>query len=259
MRRFGLRVGKEPRQPRAETVELLRGVAETITPDDTSLSGWYQDYADTHLRRLAFDVDLVRGQVAADARLLEVGSTPPLFTAAMAQAGFDIRGVDLRPDRFGTAITTLGLDVATCDIENEPLPYGDGAFDAVVFFEIFEHLRINPIATLREVRRVLDEGGRLLLSTPNLRSLNGLFNFVVRNKAYSCTSDVYTQYEKLEKLGHMGHVREYTPREVVEFLQRVGFAPTSIIYRGGYDEWIRRGITVLVPSLRPFVTVVADR
>ena len=258
MRRFGIRVLSEARRPPADTVQLLHRLADEIEPDDPSLEGWYRDYATTHLERLAFDVDLVAATVAGDARLLEIGSTPPLFTAAMTARGFEVGGVDLRPERFGRAIARAGLDIAACDIEREPLPFDDGTFDAVVFFEIFEHLRINPIVTMREVRRVLCSGGTLLLSTPNLRSFNGLFNFVVRNKCYSCTSDVYSQWEKLDTIGHVGHVREYTSREVVEFLQRVGFRPRTIVYRGRYDGLLRRGVTALMPQLRPFMTLVAE-
>ena len=177
----------------------------------------------------------------------------------MKRSGFDIEGVDLDPERFGDAISRLGLSVVACDIEREPLPFEDGSFDAVVFFEIFEHLRINPISTMRDVHRVLRSGGQLLLSTPNLRSFNGLLNFVLRNKSYSCTSDVYTQYEKLDTLGHMGHVREYTSREVVEFLARIGFESTRLIFRGGYDDAVRRVVTAAAPTLLPFMTVIARR
>ena len=242
-----------------KSVALIDEVSRVIGPDDSSLSQWYESYVDSHRDRLAFDVDIVTRHLPEGARLLEIGSVPPLFTGAIKKLGYDVRGVDILPERFASAIDRIGVDVVNCDIESERLPFGDGSFDAVVFFEIFEHLRINPIFTLREMHRVIADDGALLLSTPNLRSLNGLFNFVVRNKSYSCTSDVYAQYEKLELLGHMGHVREYTFREVREFLQKVGFQLTTVIYRGKYQNFLKRLTITLVPQLRPFLTVVAKK
>jgi glycosyltransferase involved in cell wall biosynthesis len=46
------------------------------------------------------------------------------------------------------------------------LPFPDGGFDAVVCFELIEHLKEQD-ALLGELCRVLRAGGRLLLSTPN--------------------------------------------------------------------------------------------
>lgn len=48
----------------------------------------------------------------------------------------------------------------------ESLPFEDGAFDLVTANMVMEHLP-DPVAALREVRRVLAEGGRAVLHTPN--------------------------------------------------------------------------------------------
>ena len=45
------------------------------------------------------------------------------------------------------------------------LPFHDDAFDVVVCTEVLEHTH-SPALALREVRRVLKPGGKLLLSTP---------------------------------------------------------------------------------------------
>ena len=124
---------------------------------------------------------------------------------------------------------------------------------------MFEHLRINPIHTLSEILRVLKPNGTLTLSTPNLRSLGGIRNFLVRGKAFSCADNIYAEYEKLGQLGHMGHVREYTPTEVIEFLERVGFEVTAIKFRGRYAKRSTRTVTRLIPSLSPFVSYMARK
>jgi SAM-dependent methyltransferase len=121
-------------------------------------------------------------------------------------------------------------------VETELLPLETGICDVGNFNELFEHLRINPVFTLGEVHRVLKPNGILLLSTPNLRSLKGLVNFLFKNKAYSCLGSIYDEYKKLEHLGHMGHVREYTTREMSEFLYRSGFRLQTIVFRGRDDQ-----------------------
>ena len=163
------------------------------------------------------------------------------------------------PQRYARSIQNLGVKVLSCDVENETLPIPDGQYDAVIFFEIFEHLRIDPIFTMKEVLRILKPNGILLLSSPNLKSINGLKNYLLRDRAYSCCGDIYSEFMKLETLGHMGHVREYTITEVTDFLRKIGFEIDKIIYRGRIAGTISKLIIRLFPSLRPFVTYVARK
>jgi predicted SAM-dependent methyltransferase len=58
----------------------------------------------------------------------------------------------------------------------------------VYLAEVFEHLRIDPIFRARELRRVLRPGGRLLLRTPNLQSLQEIYSFLVSGLACSCAN-----------------------------------------------------------------------
>ena len=249
----------EPRRPAARHLELLDRLAERIRPDEESLEEWYSTYSRQHRERLAADLGIVENHVVGGARVLEYGAVPPLLTAALAELGYRVRAVDVAPERFATAISRLGLEVHRCDVETEPVPFAAASFDAVLFNELFEHLRIDPIFTLREVRRVLEPGGTLLLSTPNLRSFRGLKNLLLHNRGHAVSGGVYGQYEKLRRLGHMGHVREYTSREVRDFLARSGFAVAKIIFRGGHGKgpvgWAER----LAPSMRPFFSLVATK
>jgi ubiquinone/menaquinone biosynthesis C-methylase UbiE len=68
----------------------------------------------------------------------------------------------LQHARSHYAAENLGFAVMDC----HRLAVGDGRFDVVVSFEVFEHLE-QPAAYLAECHRVLRPGGRLLLSTPN--------------------------------------------------------------------------------------------
>lgn len=48
----------------------------------------------------------------------------------------------------------------------EALPFHPASFDVVIAMEVIEHVRY-PLKMLGEIRRVLAEGGSLILSTPN--------------------------------------------------------------------------------------------
>jgi SAM-dependent methyltransferase len=248
-----------PFSPTPASLGLIDRVAARIEPDDPGLVEWYRGYAAAQRARLALDLDLVELWVPRSAAVLEYGSVPLVLTAALRERGFSVQGLDLAPDRFASAIKSLGLTVRRCDVETERVPFSDASVDAILFNELFEHLRIDPIFTLQEALRVLRPGGHLLLSTPNLLSLSGLVNLLVRGEAHSCSGDVYAQYEKLKSLGHMGHTREYTAREVMRFLDRSGFEVSSVLYRGGHPSRLVRLALEALPGLRPFATFVATR
>ncbi len=243
--------------PSANSLEIIEQCAQKLSPEDKRLSEWHNSYVTNHKSRIALDLDIAKDQVHHGNSILEFGSVPLLFTAALAASNYNVTGIDIAPERYKETIAKLRIDVIKCDIESERLPFADNSFDTVVFNEIFEHLRINPVFTLSEVLRVIKPGGHMMLSSPNLRSLYGLVNFLIKNRAYSCSGNIYAEYQKLEKPGHMGHVREYTTKEVIEFLENIGFAVTTIIYRGSFNTNFKQIVARLFPNVRPFVSYVA--
>ena len=248
--------------PSAETLKTIEDCAYDLSPDEQQLLGRHNSYIAHHKLRIALDLDLVKKQMPENASILEFGSTPLLLTAALSKSNYNVTGCDIAPEKYASTIKKAGIKVVKCNIETEKLPFQDNSFDGVVFNEVFEHLRINPIFTLSEVFRVMKPNAPLLLSTPNLRSLKGIFNFLIRNKSYSCLGNIYAQYQKLEKLGYMGHVREYTTKEVIEFLENIGFIVTKVVYRGESSSNLKRlalFAVAVIPSLSPFVSYIAHK
>jgi 2-polyprenyl-3-methyl-5-hydroxy-6-metoxy-1,4-benzoquinol methylase len=66
-------------------------------------------------------------------------------------------------------------DVVKADM-NQPLPFESGSFDAIVCQEGVEHLENVP-SFLAECRRVLKNGGRLFITTPNYLDLSSRLSF----------------------------------------------------------------------------------
>lgn len=70
---------------------------------------------------------------------------------------------------FGVDVETSGHlhENSKVDLyfDGKVLPLGSQTFDAVVAFEVFEHI-FDPQASLEEIKRVLKPGGALLISVP---------------------------------------------------------------------------------------------
>ena len=221
---------------------------------------WHLDNLFNHERRYLADLELVNA-LAPAGRIVDIGSAPCHMTALLGMAGYPVVGVDIDPGRVADFVEQLGLDVRRCDIERSALPFGDDEFACALLCETFEHLRIDPAFVLSEIHRVLMPGAAFLLTTPNVYSLPSLARFLLGRSV----ADPLTEFGKLRRLGHMGHVREYSARELVRFLEASGFAVESIHYR--YDGRVRGykrrllalGYRLLPPRFRREIVVVARK
>ncbi len=247
-----MKVGRV-RDPSSESRRRIDAAADATVPVDATLERWHARYRRNHRDRLASDLEMTLAAAADGAAVLEVGAAPYLLTQALSTVGVRTTALDIDPERYADTIARLDLDVRAGDVEAEPLPFPDDSFDIVLFNEVLEHLRIDPVGALREVRRVLRPNGRLFLSTPNLLSLRGVARFLLRGQAMAVGDTVYEEFAKLDELGHMGHVREYTFVETRTLLARVGLSPQRAHFRGAMSRSERILGAVLPPSL-PFVT-----
>ncbi len=118
-----------------------------------------------------------------ETRILDIGSAWGFNVMALGLLGFHVVGMDLIIDQFPvggkiaeynkTAFLVVGGDAAD-------IPFEDACFDCVTMVETIEHIfQTDRVRAISECRRVLKEGGRLVLSTPNYQS------FVERFKRFA--------------------------------------------------------------------------
>jgi len=125
--------------------------------------------------------------------ILDVGARETGFLRLFPK-GVKKYGIDL----FRPADAAQGSEIVfkIADAE-ERIPFRDGFFDAIFAGEIIEHL-YDTDAFLQECSRVLKPGGTIVISTPNLCSLNNLLSIIFQKQlfsvAYGRRSGVHLRY-----------------------------------------------------------------
>ena len=92
--------------------------------------------------------------------VLDVGCGPGWLTVKYAEAGANVRSIDLTPRAVELArrfLALRGLSAVVSEANAEHLPFEDGAFDLVVSSGVIHHTADIP-AAFRECQRVLKPG-----------------------------------------------------------------------------------------------------
>lgn len=115
----------------------------------------------------------------------------------------------------------FSCDVDHFDAERDRFPYPDEHFDLVIAGEVIEHLTYDPMHLLLESRRVLVDGGFLLVTTPNVGSITS----VAKTLDGRDNPQIFFLYNRPRpgEPPEIGHVREYTAHEIGEAVKRAGF------------------------------------
>lgn len=132
------------------------------------------------------------------------------------------------------AMTEL-LGEPVLHLAEDRLPFADHHFDCVVAIDVLEHLGDDQ-AFLRELRRVVQPGGRAIVTVPNgdPRLLVNQLRWRIGMKP-----DVY------------GHTRAgYTVAELSDSMQRAGWSP---IGHGGYSRFFTEIVELVINTGYVFV------
>jgi 2-polyprenyl-3-methyl-5-hydroxy-6-metoxy-1,4-benzoquinol methylase len=100
-------------------------------------------------------------------RLLDLGCGSGDLLGRMRSFGWQVEGLDVDPAAVEAA-RRRGFKVRIGSLHEQK--FSDAGFDAVVMSHVIEHVHW-PRELLTEVRRILKPGRRLVIATPNARSL----------------------------------------------------------------------------------------
>lgn len=102
-----------------------------------------------------------------DGLVLEAGCGSGKVVADLRTLGRTVVGIDLASRALAAARRQVpGLPLVAGDVAR--FPFRDGAFHCVISLGVVEHFEQGPLDVLREHRRILRDGGVLLISVPRL-------------------------------------------------------------------------------------------
>jgi SAM-dependent methyltransferase len=226
--------------------------------------GWYLERS---RGRLATGFELAAGLPGP---ILELGAEPWFLAQLLLERGQEVtcagkRGGIWEEDRsHGTPLRVelewdgrrATIEHHLFDAERERFPFPDGAFASVICMDMLEHLRFSPAHLLYEAGRVLADGGRLLVVTPNALSAPKTAAMLrARNPAWPYSGH-----------GPDGrHNREFSAPELAELLEHANFeAAVETFNVAGYEatEPLGRLLRALArwrPLRRDYLFAVARR
>jgi len=154
-------------------------------------------------------------------RILEVGVGSGTTSSYLAENGASVTGIDIslpalrNAQRRGATFAIVGGDCCA-------LPFADSSFDVVLHQGVLEHFR-DPLPILREQRRVLKDGGSLLVDVPQRYQL---YTLMKRRRIRDGTWP-------------FGWETEYSYLELKRLLKDMGFQIRGYYGNGYYPEWFR--------------------
>lgn len=168
--------------------------------DKTEAKGEHKFY-------LSFSKEYVSGK-----KVLNVGSWTGPYEILIYDIAKEITSVDVEEKALKVLKKNLPR-VKTVKAFSHKLPFQNGEFDVVTFFDVIEHIPVGyELASILEISRVLKKGGYLFLATPSKNFLSCFFD-----PAYFLA----------------GH-RHYTKDSLVSMLEDSGFAVERIERAGSF-------------------------
>lgn len=148
--------------------------------------------------------------IKATDRVLDVGCGSGAFLESLPPC--KKKGIDNSIGQLGFA-KKLGLDVIQSEANQLPIP--DNSMDVVFSSELIEHI---PLETgqqmIKEFFRVLTPGGKVVLTTPNYRSL-----WPIIEEVWSRTGSI--DYRKI-------HLTHYSKKRIQAEFQQAGFSKIQV-------------------------------
>jgi SAM-dependent methyltransferase len=204
------------------TEQELRDVFLSFSLDDGPV-GQLDPYVHDAFYRFIHSWQLVRHETG---KCLELGANPYFITWLLQEhTDLDLTLANYFGGEEGTGAQTMTWQAGDSrklstfnfdhfNMEESRFPYVAASFDVVLYCEIIEHLLMNPVHTLTEIRRVLKPGGLLVVTTPNVARFGNVLAMV----------DGRSIYDPYSGFGPYGrHNREFSMTELIRLLEFTGF------------------------------------
>lgn len=136
-------------------------------------------------------------------RVLDIGCGTGEFLADIQRAGWEVCGVETAKAGFNLARSRLGPNVHGSELGS--CNFLAQFFDVITLWHVLEHVS-DPLTLLEEIKRILKNDGILVLSVPNIES--------VESKLAG------EEWFHLDLPRHLCH---YSPQTIKRILEKAGF------------------------------------
>ncbi len=144
--------------------------------------------------------------------VLDLGCGGGKFTAWMAEAGFEVQGMDISKKAVDMAQRSFPDGNFKILNPDGSIPAEDQSFGAVWCSEVIEHI-VEVDDFLKEIRRVMKPGGILILTTPYHGFIKNLSIILFKFDGHFDVSG--------------SHIRFFNKKSLAGCFKRTGFAPLS--------------------------------
>jgi 2-polyprenyl-3-methyl-5-hydroxy-6-metoxy-1,4-benzoquinol methylase len=163
--------------------------------------------------------------------VLDVGCGSGRVGPGLRAAGaMRLTGIELVADQAELAKGVYD-EVLAVPVE-QALPQLIGPFDTILCLDLLEHL-VDPEQVLSDLRRVAAPGARLQVSVPNARHVSLMIDLLFKG------TFGYTEWGHRDRT----HLRWFTRRDIVEAMERTGWAVQRISHPGLHRSRHLDGLT----------------
>ena len=179
-------------------------------------------------------------------RVLDMPAGNGLLADRLRESGHEVICADINRER---------PDFVHADME-EPLPFEDGAFDTVLCLEGIEHV-LDPALLVAELCRVCRDGGRIILSTPNIQSCYSRLTFLFHGHFYQFDPGNFRHRPSPEKVDR-GHVSPLSYLEA-KYLFECHGATISAVHGDRYKRKVLMPVYGLIVAAGYLLSLLGSR
>jgi 2-polyprenyl-3-methyl-5-hydroxy-6-metoxy-1,4-benzoquinol methylase len=153
------------------------------------------------------------------ATLLDLACGTGAMSLRMQDLGFKVSATDYVFENF----KANGIEFTQADLNGPFASNYSRSFQAIIASEIIEHLE-NPRNFARQCFSILEPGGRMILTTPNLENSGSVASFIRSGNFLWFTDADYAS---------QGHITPISPWQIRRSFQEAGF---HFIWTGSYGK-----------------------
>jgi 2-polyprenyl-3-methyl-5-hydroxy-6-metoxy-1,4-benzoquinol methylase len=232
-----------------------------------SAGGTDLKYLSAHFERFVATVDFAMKSSCGE-RLLDIGCHWLHQAYFFAQRGFRITGADapntIQLPLVRTAAERLHISLISyrrLDLGEGLNTIPDNSIDTIIFSEIIEHLAFNPIIVWREIYRILDSGGKIIVTTPNSAYYGSIINNLLRLALHGITGIALEDIFRIGTYGH--HWKEYNLVELQQYFQLLTpefqIENFSVVTLGRDDVHERENAAKMISARNDFSVEIASK